>query len=176
MSNERFLSKEELTKIVGQVESTTTVFEDGSTYHPSRGYDSNGAAPRGRNDPPAGVFKRGDAMTAYTKMDIAMGSGAFLLVALMVYLIVITIMGATQREAHNATITETLNEAGEVTVMDITNDGPRLSSGSTILLKSNEVQEIYSCDLEYVTDEGTPTALVFCTPGSSATFTIDLTK
>lgn len=140
-----------------------TVFSDGSTFDYENGYQSNGApvATRDRTENPT-IVKSHKIFTAAR----VVGTSVLLILAFLTAGLLLTIVSAVQRSDNSQALKAGVNNSGQVEVIQTT-------STNSIIVKRPD-GGVFKCDVEVVSKDSVPTGLVFCSPGSPATFSIPL--
>ena len=152
---------ENLDEIVAKAGPRTIVFADGSTFDYVHGVRMNGA--------PAAV--NGRVNTTIVKpfkifRDGLLSALPWLTAALVVaFFVIFALVGI--RAAHtSAAIRDGTNNSGRVEVVS--------QDSRSVIVKDSNTGNLYKCDVNTVEDNGAHEALVFCSPGSPASFTINL--
>lgn len=142
--------------------AATTVFSDGSTFDYENGYQNNGApvATRDREEKPT-IVKSHQILTSDRVITAFLSLFTLFLIVGSAYAAVSSFHHRDNMNALRAGV----DGSGQVKIVQITaNDAVvKRPDGS-----------LFNCSVSFVSDSGNPAGLVFCNPGSPATFTIPL--
>lgn len=142
--------------------AATTVFSDGSTFDYENGYQNNGApvATRDREEKPT-IAKSHKIFTGDRVAVAFIWLLTLLVVVGGVFMTVFNFQNGENTKALRAGV----DNAGQVKIVQIT-------EGDVVVKRPDG--SIFKCAVSYVSDNGHPVGLIFCSPGSPATFTIQL--
>lgn len=163
---------------IAQAAPETTVWSDGSTFDYENGYRSNGAPTATRDREAPKIVKTTKILTKEVFLDI-LGAMGFLLIVAMIGITLTLIVGGTVSMQHNkenrAAIVEGINDSGMGTVVD----GKLINEGGKNYALIQRAEGVFKCevstaDVKYPEGDEVPTGFVFCLPGQSANFTVEL--
>lgn len=150
---------------LANAEYDTTVYSDGSTYDPRNGYQSNGAPIRGKDDPAPQVVKRRSLFRPGYLITYAIPTT---LILAFVVLVGFGAFMSFQKANWAQTVRDDINSTGVVEVLSFED------KGDAVVLVERASGDHFKCDVSYAKSGDERLGLVFCTPGSPATFTVNL--
>lgn len=141
---------------------TTTVFSDGSTFDYENGYQNNGApvATRDRTENPK-IVKSHKIVTFPRVVEFFVG----LLVLATLAVAILCGISSIQAAANWNALKAGVNGSGQVEIVQIVKGD---------LLVKRPDGGLFKCAVSFISNNGTPVGLVFCSPGGPSTFSIPI--